>query len=43
MKTGKTYQGVGRVGGREREGDNGLEEREREVVLMERGNGVGRF
>jgi hypothetical protein len=39
MKTGKTYRGIGQVGERERarEWIRG----EREVMLVERGNGVG--
>jgi len=40
MKTGKTFPGIGQIGGRvkQREWIRG----EREVALVERGNGVGR-
>jgi hypothetical protein len=37
MKTGKTYWGIEPV----RERESRLEEREREVALVERGNGAG--
>jgi hypothetical protein len=41
MKTGKTYRGIGQVGGREkqREWNRG----EIEEALVKRGNGMGRF
>ncbi len=38
MKTGKTYQGIGQVGGGEKERE--WIRQEREVGLVERGNGV---
>jgi hypothetical protein len=38
MKTGKTYRGIGQVGGREKEREQ--IRGEREVVLVERGNGM---
>ncbi len=43
MKTGKTYRGIGQIGERERSRDreNRLEEREREVVLVEIVDGRG--
>jgi hypothetical protein len=40
MKTGKTYWGIGKVGGRERQRER--IRGEREVALVERGNSVGR-
>jgi hypothetical protein len=40
MKTGKTYRGIGQVGGREKPREQIREKRE--VALAERGNGVGR-
>ena len=40
MKTGKTYWGIGQVGGEEKQ----IEQisRGREVALVERGDGIGR-
>jgi hypothetical protein len=39
MNTGKTYQGIRHAGGREKQREQ--VRGEREVVLVERGNGVG--
>jgi hypothetical protein len=39
MKTGKTYQGIGQVGGREKQ--RGQIRGEREVASVEGGNGMG--
>jgi hypothetical protein len=41
METGKTYRGIEPVGGRERQRE--WVRGEREVVLVERGNGVSCF
>ncbi len=39
MKTGKTYVGIGQVGGREKQRER--IRGEREVALVEKGNGMG--
>ena len=42
MKIGKTYWVMGQARGRDKQRERIKKEREREVVLVERGNGVGR-